>query len=66
MLFCREARRSWVNAWIATFLFAFAILFTHFTAMGAALVVPDPTRVEECGILFRPPRSPLFMPASRQ
>ena len=40
-----------MNAWIATVLFALAILFTHFTAMGAVLVVPDPTRINDAASL---------------
>ena len=44
-------RDTWVNAWIATFLFVLAIFFTHFTAMGAAQVVPDPTRINDAASL---------------
>lgn len=44
-LYFAAKRDDWVNASIATLLFALAILFTHFTAMGAALVVADPARI---------------------
>ena len=44
-------RDDWVNTSIATVLFAFAILFMHFTAMGAVLVVPDPARINNAGDL---------------
>src|ERR1700676_4891373 len=38
-------RDGWVNASIATVLLALAILFMHFTGMGALQVMADPTRV---------------------
>jgi diguanylate cyclase (GGDEF)-like protein/PAS domain S-box-containing protein len=38
-------RDDWTNTLIATGLLSLAILFTHFTGMGAVLVVADPTRV---------------------
>jgi diguanylate cyclase (GGDEF)-like protein/PAS domain S-box-containing protein len=44
-LYFAARRDDWVNALIATVLFALAILFMHFTGMGAAQIVPDPTRV---------------------
>jgi len=44
-LYFAARRDNWINALIATVLFAFAILLTHFTGMGAVLVVADPTRV---------------------
>ena len=50
-------RDDWVNTFIATILFALAILFTHFTGMGAVLVVADPTRINDA----RPCRPPLCL-----
>src|SRR5271155_3339663 len=44
-------RDDWAYTSIATILFALAILFMHFTAMGAALVVADPTRVNSAASL---------------
>jgi diguanylate cyclase (GGDEF)-like protein/PAS domain S-box-containing protein len=44
-------RDDWMNTSIATILLALAILFTHFTAMGAVLVVADPTRVNSAASL---------------
>jgi diguanylate cyclase (GGDEF)-like protein/PAS domain S-box-containing protein len=44
-LYFAVRRDDWVNALIATVLFGLAILFMHFTGMGAVLVVPDPTRI---------------------
>jgi diguanylate cyclase (GGDEF)-like protein/PAS domain S-box-containing protein len=44
-LYFAARRDDWVNTSIATALFALAILLTHFTAMGAVLVVTDPTRI---------------------
>jgi diguanylate cyclase (GGDEF)-like protein/PAS domain S-box-containing protein len=43
-LYFAERRDDWGNAFIATILFALAILFMHFTGMGAVLVVFDPAR----------------------
>ena len=44
-------RDDWVNTVIATVLFALAILLMHFTAMGAVLVVADPTRINDAAVL---------------
>ena len=44
-------RDDWVNTVIATILFALAILLMHFTAMGAVLVVADPTRINDAAAL---------------
>ena len=44
-------RDDWVNTVIATVLFALAILLMHFTAMGAVLVVADPTRINDAAAL---------------
>jgi diguanylate cyclase (GGDEF)-like protein/PAS domain S-box-containing protein len=44
-------RDDWVYTSIATLLFALAILFMHFTAMGAVLVVADPTRLNDAASL---------------
>ena len=44
-LYFAARRNDWVNTSLATVLFALAILFMHFTAMGAVLLVPDPTRL---------------------
>ena len=44
-LYFAARRDDWVNALIATVLFALAILFMHFTGMGAAQIVAEPTRV---------------------
>ena len=46
-LYFAARRDDWVNTSIATILFALAILFTHFTAMGAVLLVADPTRISD-------------------
>jgi diguanylate cyclase (GGDEF)-like protein/PAS domain S-box-containing protein len=50
-LYFAARRDDWVNTSIATALFALAILLTHFTAMGAVLVVTDPTRINNAGDL---------------
>jgi diguanylate cyclase (GGDEF)-like protein/PAS domain S-box-containing protein len=50
-LYSAARRDDWVNALIATGLFAFAILFTHFTGMGAVHIVADPTRVNDASSL---------------
>jgi diguanylate cyclase (GGDEF)-like protein/PAS domain S-box-containing protein len=50
-LYFAARRDDWVNALIATVLFALAILFMHFTGMGAALIVADPTRVNNAATL---------------
>ena len=39
-LYFAARRDDWVNALIATVLFALAILFMHFTGMGAVLLPP--------------------------
>jgi diguanylate cyclase (GGDEF)-like protein/PAS domain S-box-containing protein len=44
-------RDDWPNTLIATALFASAILFMHFTGMGAALVAADPTRINDAASL---------------
>ena len=44
-------RDNWANTLIATVLLALAILFMHFTAMGAVLVVADPTRINDAASL---------------
>ena len=50
-LYFAARRDDWVNTSIATAVFALAILLTHFTAMGAVLVVTDPTRINNAGDL---------------
>ena len=50
-LYFAARRDDWVNTSIATALFALAILFTHFTAMAAVLVVADPTRINNAADL---------------
>ena len=40
-------RDDWANTSFATILFALAILFTHFTAMGAVLLVADPRSISD-------------------
>jgi diguanylate cyclase (GGDEF)-like protein/PAS domain S-box-containing protein len=50
-LYFAARREDWVNTSIATAVFALAILLTHFTAMGAVLVVTDPTRINNAGDL---------------
>jgi diguanylate cyclase (GGDEF)-like protein/PAS domain S-box-containing protein len=50
-LYFAARRDNWVNTLIATILFALAILFTHFTGMGAVLVIADPTRVNDAAAL---------------
>jgi PAS domain S-box-containing protein len=50
-VFFAARRDDWLNTLIATILFALAILFTHFTGMGAVLVMPDPTRFASAGSL---------------
>ena len=50
-LYFAARRDDWVNASIATVLLALAILFMHFTGMAAALIVPDPTRVNNAATL---------------
>jgi diguanylate cyclase (GGDEF)-like protein/PAS domain S-box-containing protein len=40
-------RDDWASASIATCLFALAILFVQFTGTAAALVAPDPTRIND-------------------
>jgi diguanylate cyclase (GGDEF)-like protein/PAS domain S-box-containing protein len=50
-LYFAVRRDDWVNTSIATALFALAILFTHFTAMAAVLVVADPTRINNAADL---------------
>ena len=42
-IFFAARRDSWVNTSIAIVVLALAIVATHFTAMGAVLVMPDPT-----------------------
>ena len=49
-LYFAARRDDWVNTSIAIVLFALAILFMHFTAMGAVLVVPDPTRINNAAV----------------
>jgi diguanylate cyclase (GGDEF)-like protein/PAS domain S-box-containing protein len=44
-------RDDWRNTLLAVVLFAIAIVSTHFTGMGAVLVMPDPTRVADAGSL---------------
>ena len=50
-LYFGARRDDWVNTSIATALFALAILFMHFTAMGAVLVVANPTRINNAADL---------------
>ena len=44
-VFFAARRDDWPNTLIAIFLLTFAIVGTHFTGMGAVLVMPDPARV---------------------
>ena len=44
-------RDDWVNTIAAIVLLTFAIVSMHFTAMGAVLVLPDPTRVADANSL---------------
>ena len=44
-------RDDWANTLIAIVLLTLAIVFMHFTGMGAVLVMPDPTRVNDAGSL---------------
>jgi diguanylate cyclase (GGDEF)-like protein/PAS domain S-box-containing protein len=46
-LYFASRRDDWLSALTATILFALAILFTHFTGMGAVLIVADPTRIND-------------------
>jgi diguanylate cyclase (GGDEF)-like protein/PAS domain S-box-containing protein len=39
------SRNEWWNTLIAAVLLAFAVVSTHFTAMGAVRFLPDPTRI---------------------
>jgi diguanylate cyclase (GGDEF)-like protein/PAS domain S-box-containing protein len=48
-------RDDWLNTLIAIFLLTFAIVGTHFTGMGAVVIMPDPTRVN--GATFVSPAS---------
>ena len=50
-LYFAARRDDWPNTLIATALFASAILFMHFTGMGAALVAADPTRINDAASL---------------
>ena len=50
-LYFAARRDDWVNTLIATVLFALAILFMHFTGMGAVQIMPDPTRVNNAATL---------------
>jgi len=50
-VFFAARRDDWANTLIATLLFALAILFMHFTAMGAVLVVADPARLNNAASL---------------
>jgi diguanylate cyclase (GGDEF)-like protein/PAS domain S-box-containing protein len=50
-LYFAAKRDDWVNTLSATILFALAILFMHFTGMGALQVVADPTRVNDATAL---------------
>jgi diguanylate cyclase (GGDEF)-like protein/PAS domain S-box-containing protein len=50
-LYFAVKRENWVNTLSATILFALAILFMHFTGMGALQVVADPTRVNDATAL---------------
>lgn len=50
-LYFAARRDDWKNASVATVLFALAILFMHFTAMAAVLVVVDPTRINDSSSL---------------
>ena len=44
-VFFAARRDDWPNTLIAIFLLTFAIVGTHFTGMGAVLVMPDPAHV---------------------
>jgi diguanylate cyclase (GGDEF)-like protein/PAS domain S-box-containing protein len=44
-------RPDWVNTLIAVVLLTLAIVSMHFTGMGAVLVMPDPTRVNDASSL---------------
>ncbi len=44
-LYFAARRDDWPNALIAIILFALAILFMHFTGMGAVRFIADPTRI---------------------
>jgi diguanylate cyclase (GGDEF)-like protein/PAS domain S-box-containing protein len=44
-LFIAERRAGWKSTLIAAVLLALAVVSLHFTAMGAVVIVPDPTRV---------------------
>jgi len=50
-LYFAVRRDDWPNALLATILFALAILFMHFTGMGAVLVIADPTRINDAEAL---------------
>src|ERR1700693_5656020 len=50
-LYFAARRDDWVNALIATVLFALQTLFMHFTGMGAAQIVADPTPVNNAATL---------------
>ncbi len=50
-LFVAARRKGWRNSLIAAVLLALAVVSTHFTAMGAVLFVPDPTRVLDTAAL---------------
>ena len=44
-LFVAARRDDWRNALLAAALLALAVVSMHFTAMGAVLAIPDPTRI---------------------
>jgi diguanylate cyclase (GGDEF)-like protein/PAS domain S-box-containing protein len=46
-LFVAARRDDWAHALIAAVLLTLAIVSMHFTAMGAVLVIPDPTRIND-------------------
>lgn len=50
-VFFAARRDDWVSTLIATVLFALAILFTHFTGMGAVSFMPDPSRIADAASL---------------
>jgi diguanylate cyclase (GGDEF)-like protein/PAS domain S-box-containing protein len=50
-LFVAARRNDWGHTLIATVLLAVAIVSMHFTAMGAVLFVPDPTRITDAVFL---------------
>jgi PAS domain S-box-containing protein len=50
-LFVAARRNDWGHTLIAAVLLAVAIVSTHFTAMGAVLFVPDPTRITDAVFL---------------